>query len=68
LGSLFESLVDDTAVITYVQRQWDFFKGLFKTSFSKIFDLLNIQGDFHPYLDLIAQVLKAPTPIIGRET
>ena len=68
LGSLFETLVDDTAVTTYAQRLWDFFQGLFKTSFSKIFDLFNIQDDFHPYLDSITQALEASTPIIGCET
>ena len=45
LGRLFETLVDDTAVITYAQRLWDFFQGLFKTSFSKIFDLFNIKDE-----------------------
>ncbi len=30
-GSLFENLVDDTAVSTYAQRLWDFFQGFFKT-------------------------------------
>jgi hypothetical protein len=68
LGSLFETLVDDTAVTTYAQRLWDFFQGLFKTSFSKIFDLFNIKDDFQPYLDSLTQALKASTPIIGCET
>jgi len=68
LGSLFETLVDDTAVTTYAQRLWDFFQGLFKTSFSKIFDLFNIKDDFQPYLESLTQALKASTPIIGCET
>ena len=67
-GRLFESLVDDTAVSTYAQRLWDFFQGLFKTSFSKIFDLFGIQEEFQPYLDSITQALKESTPIIGCET
>ena len=68
LGSLFETLVDDTAVTTYSQRLWDFFQGLFETSFSKIFDLFNIKDDFQPYLDSLTHALKASTPIIGCET
>ncbi len=67
-GSLFETLVDDTAVTTYAQRLWDFFQGLFKASISKIFELFNIQDDFQPYLDSIAQELRVSTPIIGCET
>ena len=39
LGSLFEHLADDSAVITYAHRLWDFFQGLFRVSFSKIFHL-----------------------------
>lgn len=68
LGSLFETLVDDTAVTTYSQRLWDFFQGLFETSFSNIFDLFNIKDDFQPYLDSLTHALKASTPIIGCET
>lgn len=67
-GSLFEALVDDTAVSTYAQRLWDFFRGLFKTSFSKIFELFNIQEEFQPFLDSITQALKESTPIVGCET
>ena len=63
-GSLFETLVDDTAVSTYAQRLWDFFQGLFKTSFSKIFDLFGIQEEFQPYLDSITQALKESTRIL----
>ena len=32
-------LADDSAVITYAHRLWDFFQGLFRVSFSKIFHL-----------------------------
>ena len=67
-GRLFESLVDDTAVNTYAQRLWDFFQGLFKISFSKIFDLFDIQEEFQPYLNSITQALKESTPIVGCET
>ena len=54
-------------ISTYAQRLWDFFQGLFKTSFSKIFDLFGIQEEFQPYLDSITQALKESTPIIRCE-
>jgi hypothetical protein len=46
LGSIFETLVDDSALTTCAQRLWDFFQGLFKTSFSKFFDLFNTKTTF----------------------
>jgi len=46
LGRLFDQLVDDTATLAYAHRIWDFFRGLFKISFSKIFALFKIEQDF----------------------
>ena len=43
MGSLFHQLAEESAVITYAQRLWDFFSGLFKVSFSTIFDLFKIE-------------------------
>jgi hypothetical protein len=36
-GSLSAHLVDETAQITYAQKLWGFFRGLFRISFSMIF-------------------------------
>ena len=67
-GYLFETLVDDTAVITYAQRLWDFFRGLFEVSISKIFKLFEIEDDFHSYLNALDLALKESSPILGCET
>ena len=68
MGTLFESLVDDSVVISYAHRLWDFFQGLFRVCFSKIFDLFEIDDDFHSYVDALTEVLSASTPIQGCET
>jgi hypothetical protein len=68
LGELFAHLVDDAALITYADRLWDFFRGLFAVSFSKIFDLFKIEEDFHTYLDALSASLTTFTPIQGCET
>ena len=68
MGTLFESLVDDSAVISYAHRLWDFFQGLFRVCFSKIFDLFKIDDDFQSYVDALTQVLSGSTPIQGCET
>jgi len=68
LGTLFEHLVDDSAVISYAHRLWDFFQGLFRVCFSKIFDLFKIDDDFQSYVDALTEVLSASTPIQGCET
>lgn len=68
LGELFAHLVDDTALITYADRLWNFFRGLFAVSFSKIFDLFKIEEDFHTYLDALSASLTMFTPIQGCET
>ena len=68
LGDLFSHLVDDTAVITYANRLWDFFKGLFSVSFSKIFQLFKIEEDFHTYFDVLSQAVASIAPFQGCET
>ena len=68
MGGLFESLVDDAAVKSYSARLWEFFHGLFHVSFSKIFDLFDIQEDFQAYLDTLEQALSGFIPFQGCET
>ena len=68
LGILFEDLVDETASLTYAARLWQFFKGLFNISFSKIFDLFKIEEDFQTYYNVIEHALQQSTPILGCET
>ena len=67
-GYLFENLVDDTAVITYAKRIWDFFRGLFEISFSKIFELFKIEDDFQSYFHALEQALEDSCPILECET
>ena len=68
MGSLFQQLVEESAVITYAQRLWDFFSGLFKVSFSTIFDLFKIEESSPCYFEALAKILCDSTPIQGCET
>lgn len=68
LGELFEHLVDDSAVVSYAGRLWDFFRGLFYIGFSKIFNLFKIEEDFQSYFDCLEQTLNQFAPIQGCET
>jgi len=68
LGDLFQILVDESATITYAQRLWDFFRGLFSVAISKIFDLFKIEEQCSSYIDAFSQVLDASTPFQGCET
>jgi hypothetical protein len=68
LGELFANLVDDSALITYADRLWEFFRGLFSASFSKIFDLFKIEEDFHTYLGALSGSLTVFKPFQGCET
>lgn len=68
LGSLFEHLADDYAVITYSQRLWGFFRELFHISIKTIFELFNIDDDFQSYLNALNEGITASTPIRGCET
>ena len=67
-GKLFENIADESAVITYAYRLWEFFYGLFQTSFSKIFELFEIEDDFQSYVDAISESLKGFAPFQGCET
>jgi hypothetical protein len=68
LGSLFEHLADDAAVISYAHRLWDFFQGLFRVGFSKIFQLFKIEDDFQSYVDALTEALTGFMPFQGCET
>jgi hypothetical protein len=67
-GPLFEVLADETATVTYARRLWDFFRGLFEISFSKIFELFQIEDQFQSYLSVLNQALYESTPFLGCET
>ncbi|MDM8552534.1 transposase [Desulfobacterales bacterium HSG2] len=67
-GTLFEHLADDCAVISYSQRLWDFFRGLFVVSFESIFSIFETEGDFQTYIEILTDALKGSTPIGGCET
>lgn len=68
VGPLFEELADKTATFTYAQRIWQFFKGLFQISFSKIFELFEIEDDFQSFIDTLNQSVCRFAPIKGCET
>ncbi len=68
LGKLFEHIADSSAVTTYANRLWEFFRGLFLVSFSTIFDLFKINEDFQCYLDALIESLTGVTPFQGCET
>jgi hypothetical protein len=67
-GSLFEHLVDQTAQITYAQKLWEFFRGLFKISFSKIFELFSIEEEFQSYFSILDQLISESVPFRRCET
>ena len=67
-GILFEHLVDEAAQITYVQRIWQFFRALFATSFSKIFELFGIEEEFQSYFYALEQAIVNFIPALGCET
>jgi hypothetical protein len=67
-GSLFEHLVDETAPITYAQRLWEFFRGLFKVCFSKIFELFKIEEEFQSYFSILDQLISESVPFKRCET
>ena len=68
VGTLFENLADETATFTYADRIWQFFKGLFEISFSKIFELFEIKDDFQSFFDILNQSVSRFAPIQGCET
>jgi hypothetical protein len=68
MGDLFQSLVDESATITYAQRLWNYFRGLFSVAISKIFDLFEIEEQCSSYINAFSQVLSASTPFQGCET
>jgi len=68
LGALFEDTADESAVISYAHRLWDFFYGLLQISFSKIFELFEIEDDFQSYIDTLTESLTALAPFEGCET
>ena len=68
IGNLFNQLTDESAIITYAQRLWDFFRGLFSISFSSIFEIFKIGEDCSSYFNALTEVLCDSTPIQGCET
>lgn len=67
-GDLFQELADETATITYSQRLWDFFRGLFQVTLSAIFELLKIEEQSSSYIRAFEHVLSAYPPFQGCET
>ena len=67
-GDLFRHLVDETAIITYAQRLWEFFRGLFKVTILSIFDLFKIEEQSSSYIDALSEALCDSTPLKGCET
>lgn len=68
LGPLFEDIADESATITYASRIWEFFRGLFKVSLSKIFALFDIEDDFHSFFNVFDNAVVDSIPHLGWET
>jgi hypothetical protein len=68
LGELFDQLADQTAVISYAHRIWDFFRGLFMVSFSTLFEILKINEEFLPYFNALTEAISDHGPFQGCET
>lgn len=67
-GNLFEELADESSTFTYAHRIWQFFKGLFEISISKIFELFEIEDDFQSFFDILNQSISRFAPFQGCET
>jgi len=68
LGGLFDQISDQTAVITYANRLWDFFHNLFRTSFSTLFEVFQIQEEVQPYMAALTDAISNLQPFQGCET
>jgi len=68
LGELFQQLADESATISYAQRLWEFFRGLFQVAINKLFSLFKIKEQSSSYINVFSQVLSASTPLRGCET
>jgi hypothetical protein len=68
MGDLFQDLVDESATITYAQRLWDFFRGLFAVTIGNIFELFKIEEQCSSYIDAFSQALSTSTLFQGCET
>jgi len=68
IGDLFQDIVDESGIITYGQRLWEFFRGLFNVTFSQIFSLFKIEEQCSSYIDALTQALCASTPFQRCET
>ncbi len=68
MGGLFEHLAEQSAMVTYAHRLWEFFRGLFQRSLECIFVFLKIETDLSPFIDSIDQALCAHLSMKGCET
>jgi len=67
-GELFEYIADQSAVLTYAQRLWDFFREMLGVSIAAIFKLFSIEDDISTYVETVNESLQAYLPIRGCET
>jgi hypothetical protein len=67
-GPLFEDIVDESATITYAGRIWEFFRGLFEVSLSKIFTIFEIEDDFQSFFNIFDSAVADSIPHLGWET
>ena len=68
IGDLFQDIVDESGIITYGQRLWEFFRDLFNVAFSQIFSLFKIEEQCSSYISALTQAICASTPFQGCET
>jgi len=68
IGDLFQDIVDESATITYGQRLWAFFRGLFNVALSQIFSLFEIEEQCSSYINALTQTVCASTPFQRCET
>ena len=68
LGELFDQLADQSALISYAHRIWNFFRGLFMISLSTLFEILKINEEFQPYFSALTETISDYGPFRGCET
>ena len=57
-----------SATIIYALRLWDFSRGLFNVTISKIFELFKIEEEWSSYISVLTETICTSTPIQGCET
>jgi len=57
LGTVFKQIAENSAMVTYSQKLWELFSGLFRVALSTLFDDFKIEEEFPSYFEVICNAL-----------